>query len=42
MAFTLAMLDKMTGGEFATVASVAVGAFGVGNAVEHLKKGETR
>ena len=34
MAFILALLNKLSG-DFATVASISVGAFAAGNAVEH-------
>lgn len=37
LAFVLALMGKLTP-EFATVASVACGAFGAANAVEHLRR----
>jgi uncharacterized membrane protein YjjB (DUF3815 family) len=38
MGFVLGLLGKLTG-DFATIASITVGAFAAGNAVEHYAAG---
>ena len=40
MGFILALLGKLTG-DFATIASITVGAFAAGNAVEHWNEEKT-
>jgi hypothetical protein len=39
MGFILALLGKLTG-DFATIASITVGAFAAGNAMEHYRSNE--